>query len=32
MAKTTYARLETKFSDLATDFGLEWAIKLFGPV
>lgn len=29
MAKT-YAMLETKSADLATDFGLEWATKLFG--
>lgn len=26
----TYARLETKSADLATEFGLEWATKLFG--
>ena len=25
-----YAQLETKSADLATDFGLEWATKLFG--
>jgi hypothetical protein len=29
MAKT-YAVLETKYADLATDFGLDWATKLFG--
>ncbi len=26
----TYARLETKTADLATEFGREWATKLFG--
>ena len=26
----TYAQLETKTADLATEFGLQWAIKLFG--
>lgn len=26
----SYGTLETKFADLATDFGLEWATKLFG--
>ena len=25
-----YARLEMKSADIATDFGLEWATKLFG--
>lgn len=25
-----YARLEMKSADLATDFGIEWATKLFG--
>lgn len=29
MAKS-YAQLETRNADLATDFGLEWATKLFG--
>jgi hypothetical protein len=29
MAKT-YAMLETKSADLATEFGLDWATKLFG--
>lgn len=26
----TYATLETKSADLATEFGLDWATKLFG--
>jgi hypothetical protein len=29
MAKT-YAMLETKYADLATDFGRKWATELFG--
>ena len=32
MTKQTrrYATLELRYADLATDFGLEWAIRLFG--
>lgn len=26
----SYAQLQTRNADLATDFGLDWAIKLFG--
>jgi len=30
MARQTYAQVETKSADLASDFGLDWATKLFG--